>query len=143
MGIELEMVPQAQGGGGWLQHLLRRAEGGEARPERATKRRPGLRRARRRGEGEGAGTGFGGGGGGPLTVAGFAAGAGLLVGAAFALSGRASTKAEDPEEIVARALCREDPDTPTHRGPLWTGYRGDARRVLAALREAGLLAPGG
>jgi len=45
----------------------------------------------------------------------------------------------DPEEIVARALCREDPDSETHRGPLWTMYRKDARRIVSALREAGQL----
>jgi hypothetical protein len=72
-----------------------------------------------------------------VTVAGLAAGAGLLVGAAMALKGRRSSLV-DPEEIIARALCREDPETPTHRGPLWTGYRGDARRVLSALRSAGI-----
>ncbi|CAN7468967.1 hypothetical protein LJR219_003138 [Phenylobacterium sp. LjRoot219] len=76
----------------------------------------------------------------PLTAAGFAAGASLLLGAAFALRGRpAQSPDQTSEEIIARALCREDPETPTHRGPLWTGYRKDARRVLAALREAGLL----
>ncbi|MDB5445298.1 MAG: hypothetical protein JWQ97_615, partial [Phenylobacterium sp.] len=62
-----------------------------------------------------------------------------LVGAAVVLRGRSSPAPTGPEEIVARALCREDPDMPTHIGPLWTGYRKDARRVLAALREAGLL----
>lgn len=78
----------------------------------------------------------------PLTVGGIIAGVGIAVGAAAVLRGRPSAKMGVPEEIVARALCREDPDTPTHRGPLWTGYRNDARRVLTALREAGLLAEG-
>lgn len=52
---------------------------------------------------------------------------------------RRSAASTDPEEIVARALCREDPEAETHRGPLWTTYRKDARRILAVLREAGLL----
>jgi hypothetical protein len=47
--------------------------------------------------------------------------------------------ANDPEEVVARALCHEDPDRETSRGPLWTLYRKEARRILAAMREAGLL----
>jgi|GEM_PF-5068729 len=47
--------------------------------------------------------------------------------------------ANDPEEVVARALCHEDPDRETSRGPLWTMYRKEARRILAAMREAGLL----
>lgn len=76
----------------------------------------------------------------PLTVAGIVAGAGLLLGSALAARGGSSASAErSSEEVVARALCREDPDTPTHRGPLWTGYRKDARQVLTALRQAGLL----
>jgi hypothetical protein len=75
----------------------------------------------------------------PITLAGVAASAGLLVGAAIVARRRFTSNADNPEEIIARALCREDPDTPTHRGPLWTGYRNDARRVLAALVEAGLL----
>jgi hypothetical protein len=78
----------------------------------------------------------------PLTVGGIIAGVGIALGAAAVLRGRSSAKSDVPEEIVARALCHEDPDTPTHRGPLWTGYRNDARRVLTALREAGLLAEG-
>ena len=73
----------------------------------------------------------------PLAVAGLAAGAGLILGAAISLRGKRAPTLDDPEEIVARALCREDPDTDTSRGPLWSGYRKDARRVLAALREAG------
>lgn len=83
--------------------------------------------------------GVGGGERQPLAVAGLVAGAGLLVGAALAFRAKAANAPENPEEIVARALCHEDPDTPTHIGPLWAGYRKDARRVLAALREAGLL----
>jgi ElaB/YqjD/DUF883 family membrane-anchored ribosome-binding protein len=74
----------------------------------------------------------------PLTIAGATAGVGLLLAAALAYR-RKHSEISDPEEIVARALCREDPDTPTHRGPLWTGYRGDARRVLSCLRAAGLV----
>ena|SRR5438067_5362528 len=82
----------------------------------------------------------------PLIVAGVAAGASLILGAALAYGAKRSSSLDDPEEIVARALCRDDPDTPTMRGPLWTGYRKDARRVLSALRGAGLLVvstPGG
>jgi hypothetical protein len=79
----------------------------------------------------------------PLTVGGVVAGIGIAVGAAAVLKGRASTEAGVAEEIVARALCREAPDTPTHLGPLWTGYRKDARRVLNALRDAGLLTEDG
>jgi len=75
----------------------------------------------------------------PLTVGGIVAGIGVAVGAAAILRERSSAEPDLPEEIVARALCREPPDTPTYRGPLWTGYRNDARRVLKALREAGLL----
>lgn len=76
----------------------------------------------------------------PLTVAGIVAGAGLMLGAALALRRKPSPSPDQScEEIIARALCREDPETPTHRGPLWTGYRKDARRVLAALRQAGLV----
>lgn len=78
----------------------------------------------------------------PLTVGGILAGIGIAVGTAAVLKDRSSAEAGVPEEIVARALCRESPDTPTHLGPLWTGYRKDARRVLKALREAGLLADG-
>lgn len=78
----------------------------------------------------------------PLTVGGILAGIGIAVGAAAVLKGRSATEPGAPEEIVARALCREAPDTPTHLGPLWTGYRKDARRVLRALREAGLLNEG-
>ncbi|MDB5448695.1 MAG: hypothetical protein JWQ97_4012, partial [Phenylobacterium sp.] len=55
----------------------------------------------------------------PLALAGIAAGAGVLVGAAVVLRGRSSPAPTGPEEIVARALCREDPDMPTHIGPLW------------------------
>lgn len=76
----------------------------------------------------------------PLAVAGIIAGAGLMLGSALASRARSALSADrSSEEIIARALCREDPDTPTHRGPLWTGYRKDARRVLAALRHAGLV----
>jgi hypothetical protein len=78
----------------------------------------------------------------PLTVGGIAAGIGIAVGAAAVLKTRTSAEAGVAEEIVARALCREAPDTPTHLGPLWTGYRKDARRVLKALRDAGLLTEG-
>jgi hypothetical protein len=79
----------------------------------------------------------------PFAIASVAVGAGLILGAALAFSAKRSSPLNDPEEIVARALCREDPDGRTHRGPLWSGYRKDARRVLAALRSAQLLAERG
>lgn len=107
---------------GWIDYLRGRADG-------LAQRRAGRRERR--------GPGPGGLDGRPLTAAGVAAGASLVLGAALVLKGRAPTSADNLEEIVARALCRENPDTPTHRGPLWGGYRKDARRVLAALREAG------
>lgn len=46
---------------------------------------------------------------------------------------RVASPPRDPEEIIARSLCHEDPDAITARGPLWTGYRKEARRVIAAL----------
>ena len=39
----------------------------------------------------------------------------------------------DPLEIVARALCRSDPDAETPKGKLWETYRKDAQRVVDAL----------
>jgi hypothetical protein len=68
-----------------------------------------------------------------------AAGAGLLTGATSTRGGTSPSKQQNAEEIIARALCHDDPDTPTHRGPLWTGFRKEARRVLGALRASGLL----
>jgi len=78
----------------------------------------------------------------PLRIGSLIVGLGLAVGAAAAARRRPPPASDVPEEIVARALCREDPDTPTSRGPLWTGYRKDARRVRAALRAAELLTKG-
>ena len=78
----------------------------------------------------------------PFAIGGLVVGAGIAMGAAAILGRRSPQEAATPEEIVARALCREDPDTPTYRGPLWTGYRKDAQRVLAALRQAELLTNG-
>jgi hypothetical protein len=137
MAVDLKAELRGRGNFGWLEHLwngtdhlvrVRREANGSAFIRSWSRWLP----ARRRGVARAAQ-------GRPLTVAGIAAGAGLLLGAAFALGGRGSSRPDNPEEIIARALCREDPDTPTHRGPLWTGYRKEARRVLAALREAGLL----
>lgn len=116
------------------------AELGHARPWDLGRLRQFWRRGDAVARADRGGVGLGALGGRPLTVSGIVAGVGIAVGAAAILRDRSSAEPPPAEEIVARALCREAPDTPTYRGPLWTGYRNDARRVLKALREAGLLA---
>lgn len=41
----------------------------------------------------------------------------------------------DPLEIIARALCRADPDGETPKGPLWKMYARDAERVWGELKR--------
>jgi hypothetical protein len=134
LALDLQAVPYRRSISGWVDQVLGRA-GARARahgePSDLGLRRKASKR-RNRHKLQPAETA-------PLAALGFAAGADLPLGAPLARDARASSGQADPEVIIARALCRDDPDTPTHRGPLWTGYRKEARRVLAALREAGLL----
>jgi hypothetical protein len=134
MAVDLEAEPHRRSLSGWVDQVLARA-GACARThgepsDCGVRRKPSKRRNRHTLQpAETA----------PLAVPGFAAAADPPLGAPFARGARASSGRADPEEIIARALCHDDPDTPTHRGPLWTGYRKEARRVLGALRAAGLL----